>query len=81
MTSLSLRVPAELAKQLDELVATGRYRSRSAAIEAAIDRMLEAERKRDVDRAIIAGYERVPAEPPDAFELSLAARSVRQEPW
>lgn len=76
-----MRVPDELARRLDELVATGRYMSRSAAIQDAIERLLAAEHKRYIDRAIVEGYERVPAEPPDALALSLAARSVSQEPW
>lgn len=34
-----------------------------------------------IDQAIAEGYRRIPAEPPDATVLALAAASIEAEPW
>ena len=50
---------------------------------AALDAANRSERGRreEIDRAIVAGYERHPAERPDGTVRALAEASIRAEPW
>lgn len=77
-----MRLPEELLDQLDDLVATGLYRSRAAAVRAGIEAITELARRRRTDRDVIEGYRRVPA---TAAENAAAVASLRdaivEEPW
>ncbi len=50
-------------------------------VRAALDRLMADGRRREIDQAIVEGYARRPADPPDAFTRELAERSIEQEPW
>ena len=77
-----MRLPVEQLAVLDRLVERGIYETRAAAVRAGIEVVVELDRRRAVDRAIVAGYERVP--PTDA-ETAASIASLRdaidQEPW
>lgn len=79
---IAVRVPEELLEQLDDLVAIGVYRSRAAGVRAGIEAIMELERRRTIDRAVVEGYERVPL---TATERGAAIASLREaiieEPW
>jgi Arc/MetJ-type ribon-helix-helix transcriptional regulator len=79
---LALRIPDELAGRLSQLVTEGRYATRTEAVREAIAELLTREERRRVDRAIVAGYRRVP---PGAEEEVWAEASGREfiaeEPW
>lgn len=79
---IAVRLPAEQLAVLDDLVGRGVYETRAAAVRAGIDALLELERRRRDDRAIVEGYQRVP--PTDA-EGAAAVASLRdaitEEPW
>lgn len=79
---LALRIPNELAHQLDELVATGRFATRTDAVRSAIASLVERERRRAVGEAVVAGYRRIPE---TAEELATAEQNLRrlitEEPW
>ena len=47
---------------LDELVATGRFASRSDALRAGLASLLRAEREREIDEAYRRGYGKQPQE-------------------
>ena len=81
MTTLAVRVPDSAIRELDGLVAAGRYANRTEAVRAALERLMAAERRREIDEALIEGYRRHPAKPPDEFVESLADMSVMEEPW
>lgn len=81
MTTLAVRVPDSLMQALDELVSQGTYTNRTAAVRAALDRLVTDEQRRAVDRSIVEGYARKPAEPADPFVRDLAKRSIDIEPW
>lgn len=70
------------AKDLDDLVAEGRFASRTAAVRTAVHELVAREKRRAVDEAILAGYRRVP-ETDD--ELANAEHNLRrlvaEEPW
>lgn len=81
MTTVAMRMPDELLSHVDALVASGRFRNRSSAFRAAIEALLEDERRREIDRRYVEGYTAIPADPVDGFTESLADRSVAEEPW
>jgi Arc/MetJ-type ribon-helix-helix transcriptional regulator len=79
---IAVRLPAALLAVLDELVDRGVYPSRAAAVRAGIEAIAEVERRRQIDRAVVAGYRRVP---PTATDTEAAVQSLREaiveEPW
>jgi Arc/MetJ-type ribon-helix-helix transcriptional regulator len=81
MTTVAMRMPDELLDQVDALVATGRFRNRTSAFRAALEALLEDERRREIDRRYVEGYTAIPADPPDQLTEWLADQSVAEEPW
>lgn len=79
---IAVRVPEELLELLDDLVARGVYDSRAAAVRAGLEAVVEADRRRSEDLAIVDGYRRVP---PTEAEHESAVASLRDaiaaEPW
>jgi Arc/MetJ-type ribon-helix-helix transcriptional regulator len=79
---IAVRLPHRLLADLDELVASGVYPSRAAAVRAGVEAITELERRRATDRAIAEGYRRIP---PDAADAAATVASLRdaiaEEPW
>jgi Arc/MetJ-type ribon-helix-helix transcriptional regulator len=79
---IAVRLPRELLDQVDDLVARGVYESRAAAVRAGVEAVAESERRRQVDQAVIEGYQRRPA---GIAEREAAIASLRdailEEPW
>jgi Arc/MetJ-type ribon-helix-helix transcriptional regulator len=79
---IAIRIPDTLAGQLDELVASGRFDTKADAVRAALDALIDAERRADVGRRIVEGYRKVPQEDVDvAAATEAASRSIDEEPW
>lgn len=79
---IAVRLPEELLAALDDVVARGVYESRAAAVRAGVEAILELDRRRLIDQAVIDGYRRVP---PTEAEHQVAISSLRdailEEPW
>ena len=79
---IAVRLPSAQLRQLDDLVGEGVYPSRAAAVRGGIDALVELNRRRREDQAIIDGYLR---NPPTDAEASAAIASLRdaiaEEPW
>jgi Arc/MetJ-type ribon-helix-helix transcriptional regulator len=79
---IAVRLPRDLLAGVDELVDHGVYQSRAAAVRAGLEAVVEAERRRQIDQAVIAGYRRAPA---GRTEHEAAVASLREaildEPW
>lgn len=79
---IAVRLPEPLLSDLDELVESGAYESRAAAVRAGIEAIMKLERQRLTDRAVIDGYTR---QPPTETEEHAALASMREaildEPW
>ncbi len=79
---IAVRLPTELLGELDALVAHGTYESRAAAVRAGVEVITARERRNQADRAIVSGYQRIPA---TAAEHGAAVSSLRdaiaEEPW
>jgi len=79
---IAIRIPDELAEQLDELVASGRFDTKADAVRAALEALIDAERRADVGRRIVEGYRNVPQDDVDVTAAAEAAtRSIDEEPW
>ena len=79
---IAIRIPNSLAGQLDELVASGRFDTKADAVRAALDALIDAERRADVGRRIVEGYRKVPQDDVDvAAAAEAASRSIDEEPW
>jgi Arc/MetJ-type ribon-helix-helix transcriptional regulator len=70
---IAVRLPEELLDDLDALVARGGYESRAAAVRAGIEAVIALERRRQIDRAIVAGYRRTPPTPAE-HDAAFASR-------
>lgn len=65
---IAVRIPNDLAESLDELVEGGAFASKAEAIRAALERLIDAERRRRVGALIAEGYRRLPQSPADELE-------------
>jgi Arc/MetJ-type ribon-helix-helix transcriptional regulator len=76
------RVTDVVADAVDGLVREGTFASRSDAVRAGLEILLERERRAAVGRTIVDGYRRVPQDGDD-LEWSDAATSamIAEEPW
>ena len=79
---VAVRLPAPLLARLDDLVSSGAYESRAAVVRAGIEAVVQAERQRRVDRAIVDGYTRLPpTEAEDHAALVSLREAILEEPW
>jgi Arc/MetJ-type ribon-helix-helix transcriptional regulator len=79
---IAVRLSEELLAEVDELVAQGVYESRAAAVRAGLEAVAESERRRQIDRAVIAGYRRIPAGDADHQSAVASLRdAILDEPW
>lgn len=78
----AIRMSDDLARSLDELVSAGRFGTRAEAVRAAIERLVDAERRREIGRRIVQGYTGVPQTDAEvAAATEAAVRSIEGEPW
>ena len=79
---ITLRVSEERLRRLDDVVARGGFATRAAALTSALDHLVAEDEAREIDRAIVAGYTRVPpTAEEDAWAHASGLESIREEPW
>lgn len=79
---IAVRLASELLAVLDDLVDRKVYESRAAVVRAGIEAVLELDRRRLTDRAVVEGYRRTP--PTDAegkAALASLRAAILEEPW
>jgi Arc/MetJ-type ribon-helix-helix transcriptional regulator len=82
MVQLVTRVPDDVAEAIDELVEARVFASRSDAVRAGLEAVVERERRAAVGRAIVEGYERTPQQHDDLHWPDAAtAAMIAEEPW
>jgi Arc/MetJ-type ribon-helix-helix transcriptional regulator len=79
---IAVRIPDELAESLHDLVSEGRFETKAEAIRAALQTLVDQERRRKVGELIAHGYRRIP-QGEDELEAArrAAIRSIGEEPW
>jgi Arc/MetJ-type ribon-helix-helix transcriptional regulator len=79
---IAIRIPTELASALDRLVGSGRFRTKAEAVRAALEELVDEERRRDIGERITKGYRRIPQDDEEvAAATESALRSIHEEPW
>lgn len=79
---IAVRLSEERLALLDELVARGVYESRAAAVRAGIDVVVELDRRRAADTAIVQGYHDMPpTEAERAAAIASLREAIAEEPW
>jgi Arc/MetJ-type ribon-helix-helix transcriptional regulator len=79
---LVTRVPDELARRVDALISDGVFESRSDAVRAGLEVVIERERRAALGQAIVDGYRRIPQGEDDlAWSDAATAAMIAQEPW
>jgi Arc/MetJ-type ribon-helix-helix transcriptional regulator len=84
--SMTIQIAVKLSNQIvaaiDELIAEGRYDSRSAAVRAGLDMVTRQARAERIDRAFTDGFRRMPERPEELREARrLAIEAIDDEPW
>ena len=78
----AIRMNDQLARSLDELVESGRFATRAEAVRAAIEQLLDAERRREIGKRIVEGYIATPqTEAEVAAATEAGIRAIHEEPW
>ena len=79
---VAVRLPAPLLARLDDLVESGAYESRAAAVRAGIEAIAEIEQRRRIDRSIVDGYSRLPPTQAENHAALVSLReAILEEPW
>jgi Arc/MetJ-type ribon-helix-helix transcriptional regulator len=79
---LVTRVPDSVAEAVDDLVEKGVFASRSEAVRAGLEAVVDRERRDAVGRAIVEGYRRAPQDGDDlAWPDAATSAMIAEEPW
>jgi Arc/MetJ-type ribon-helix-helix transcriptional regulator len=79
---ITVRMPDDRVERIDALVGSGSHPTRASVVIAAIDRFVAELEEREIDRAIVEGYTRLPPTADETRWAELAALdSIREEPW
>lgn len=82
MTQIAAKLPRDLVRRVDELIAGGVVPSRSWAVRRGLEMVVADARRQAIDRAFREGFERMPETDEEIKEARrLAMRSIDQEPW
>jgi Arc/MetJ-type ribon-helix-helix transcriptional regulator len=78
---LAIRIDEQLASELDALV-PDRYPNRTEAVRAALAEFVDRERRAEIGRQIVAGYDRIaPGELSETVAVAADHAAARLEPW
>jgi Arc/MetJ-type ribon-helix-helix transcriptional regulator len=81
-TQIAVKLPDSTVLAVDRLVRDGTFASRSAAVRAGLDLVLQHGREEAIDRAFADGFARLPDTDEElAVAEGLARRSIEEEPW
>ena len=81
-TQIAVRLDREQLDALDQLIAQGEFASRADAVRVGLAAVMRAARSRQIDVAIVAGYEQQPPTPQEDAAAQAALReAIAEEPW
>ncbi|HVA43429.1 MAG TPA: ribbon-helix-helix domain-containing protein [Acidimicrobiales bacterium] len=81
-TQVAAKLPEDLVRQVDELVAAGAFPNRSAAIRQSLESLVSGLGRSTIDESIRQGYTRLPeSEEELARAHQLAQQTIEAEPW
>jgi Arc/MetJ-type ribon-helix-helix transcriptional regulator len=81
-TQIAVKIPEEMLEAVDQLVATGRFTSRSEAVRAGLALAVRQAKRETIDRAFTDGFRRNPDRPEELADAQrLAIEAIKEEPW
>lgn len=81
-TQLAVKIPDDLSSAIDDLVARGVYPTRSQAVRAALEALVQRSRSARIDAAFAAGFSKQPETPGEIAEaMRLGIEAIEDEPW
>jgi len=81
-TQVAAKLPEDLVRQVDELVAAGAFPNRSAAIRQSLEALIARMRRSTIDESIRRGYTHLPESDEElALAHQLARQAIEDEPW
>lgn len=79
---IAVRIPDELASELEALVQTGEFATSAEAVRVAVAELAERKRRQRLDEAIVDGYRRHPPTSEEEAWVDAASRDIiAEEPW
>lgn len=82
MTQLVTRIPEELARDVDDLVAGGLVASRSEAVRLGLRQLVDGHRRQRIGSCIVEGYRQRPqTEGEVGWADAATAPMIAEEPW
>lgn len=79
---IAVKIPDEMLDAVDDLVAAGRFSSRSGAVRAGLSMVVNQAERDVVDRAFAEGFRRHPDTPDELADARrLALDAIEDEPW
>ncbi len=82
MTQVAVKLPDGLVREVDELVASGVFPSRSSVIRRGLEVLVDAQRRDAVAQSYERGYRASPESEQELAEATrLAVAAVHDEPW
>lgn len=82
MTQVAAKLPDDLVRQVDELVARGVFPSRSSVIRLGLEAIVTGQRRQAVAQAYESAYQQIPESAEELAEATrLAVNAIHDEPW
>jgi Arc/MetJ-type ribon-helix-helix transcriptional regulator len=82
MTQIAVKLPNSLVAELDRMVSSGSFKSRSDAVRQALVRLVRGDEQRRIDDAFKEGFRRFPdTEEEQAEAMRLGIEAINEEPW
>ncbi len=79
---IAVKLSEDLITALDNLVASGRFESRSGAVRAGLRLVIRDAVREQIDRSFADGFRRMPETDDEIAEARrLAIESIEDEPW
>lgn len=79
---VAVKLPDGLVEQLDQLVQTGVFDSRSQAIRSGLEAIVAARHRDGIDRSYRDVFARIPDTPGEIADATrLAVAAIHEEPW
>lgn len=79
---IAVKLPDEMLEAVDDLVAAGRFSSRSSAVRAGLSIVVSQAERDAIDRAFAEGFRRHPDTPGELADARrLAVDAIEDEPW
>lgn len=79
---IAVKIPDQMLAAVDELVAAGRFSSRSGAVKAGLRIVVDQAERDAVDRAFTDGFRRHPDNPDELADARrLGIDAIEDEPW